>query len=496
MGGAPDYGGEGRRRPLHSIDRGILTYKSRNQYSAPFQSNFQFSSTRAVAESKAVKSWLGLALGSLLLGGILSLLVLMGRVPFVNQLLEDPLFAKKALVIHVNLTLGSWSFAFFTALYLLIPGGNRGKAAMFFAAAGIAAITVSGFMLGAAPILSNYFPVLDHPLFFVGLSIFFGAIVFTLADGRLFPQGGDNRRLSGGSGLLPDAAKVSLRVAVIIFFLGIATFLVSFFRTEAVSTPFQFFNTIFWGAGHLFQLVNVAVMMSVWLILSAKILGKPVLGHRGAAILFGLHLLPALFSLYFLTGAPAGSLHYQGYVSIMRWGTWPVATILLLIMARSFYRAGKEGRLTRARIQTSTFFGLFWSAALVVLGFVLGAMIGGSNTLIPAHYHATIGAVTIAYMTTAYLLLEHLGMPVPTPRLKKLSIWQPTIFGVGQFIFAGGFAYAGMHGLGRKYFGQEQTIHTLGEYLSLAVTGVGGSLAIIGGGLFLYIAGRCWFQKT
>ncbi|MEE9611081.1 MAG: hypothetical protein V3W19_07505, partial [Desulfatiglandales bacterium] len=119
-----------------------------------------------MTQCKAAKNWLGLALGSLLMGGILSLLLIMERVPFVNRLIEDPLFAEKGLVIHVNLTLGAWNFAFFTALFLMIPGGSRGKMNLVVAILGIVIICVSGFMPGAEPILSNYFPVLDHPLFF------------------------------------------------------------------------------------------------------------------------------------------------------------------------------------------------------------------------------------------------------------------------------------------------------------------------------------------
>ena len=51
-------------------------------------------------------------------------------------------------------------------------------------------------------------------------------------------------------------------------------------------------------------------------------------------------------------------------------------------------------------------------ALLSVAGFVLGASIRGSSTLIPAHYHASIGAVTIGYMAITYRLLARHGYGV------------------------------------------------------------------------------------
>jgi heme/copper-type cytochrome/quinol oxidase subunit 1 len=121
-----------------------------------------------------------------------------------------------------------------------------------------------------------------------------------------------------------------------------------------------------------------------------------------------------------------------------------------------------------------------------LLGFSLGALIRGSTTMIPAHYHAAIGAVTVAFMAVAYPLLEALGVRVRShARAERLATLQPALFGIGQSVFALGFALAGARGMGRKVYGAEQQVSDLAHTVGLAVMGLGGLCAIAGGVLFL-----------
>ena len=48
------------------------------------------------------QGWFLLAVGSLVLAGLLSLLLVVGRLPFLGWLFTDPLFFKRALVVHVD----------------------------------------------------------------------------------------------------------------------------------------------------------------------------------------------------------------------------------------------------------------------------------------------------------------------------------------------------------------------------------------------------------
>jgi heme/copper-type cytochrome/quinol oxidase subunit 1 len=134
-------------------------------------------------------------------------------------------------------------------------------------------------------------------------------------------------------------------------------------------------------------------------------------------------------------------------------------------------------------------------AGLCVLGFVLGALIQGSNTMVPAHYHASIGAVTAAFMTVTYVLLAPLGLRLPEGRLGRWAAWQPALFGVGQMVFAVGFGMAGAAGAARKAYGSEQAIRSTQEWVGLFVMGVGGLVAVAGGILFLTILAVAWRHR-
>jgi hypothetical protein len=171
----------------------------------------------------------------------------------------------------------------------------------------------------------------------------------------------------------------------------------------------------------------------------------------------------------------------------MRWTIFPVVLIVLGLGIRHVVRhhagrpAGGDWRLT----------GLAGSATLTVLGFVLGSLIRGSSTLVPGHYHCAIGAVTLALMTAAYdfcTLVAPAGARTPVLRWTRLQL---LLFGGGQAVFGLGFALAGAYGLGRKQYGVEQHVRSLGEYLGLGVMGLGGLVAVAGGLFFLAVMLRC-----
>jgi heme/copper-type cytochrome/quinol oxidase subunit 1 len=140
--------------------------------------------------------------------------------------------------------------------------------------------------------------------------------------------------------------------------------------------------------------------------------------------------------------------------------------------------------------------GFLASAGLTLLGWILGALIRGSTTVIPAHYHASIGGVTVSFMALAYPLLEAVGVPARESRFaERWAPRQPALFGIGQSVFAVGFALAGAHGMGRKLYGSEQHARTFGQTLGLGVMGLGGLIAISAGVLFLTIVVRAWLAR-
>jgi len=72
----------------------------------------------------AARGWFLLAIGSLVLAGLLSLMLVIGRLPFLGWLFTDPLFFKRALVVHVDLAIVVW-FQAGTLAFLGLALGSR-----------------------------------------------------------------------------------------------------------------------------------------------------------------------------------------------------------------------------------------------------------------------------------------------------------------------------------------------------------------------------------
>ena len=70
--------------------------------------------------------------------------------------------------------------------------------------------------------------------------------------------------------------------------------------------------------------------------------------------------------------------------------------------------------------------GVAVSVALTLLGFLLGAAIRGSNTIVPAHYHAAVGGVTVSFMSAALVLLGAVSASAPRARRRAAGV-QPLL---------------------------------------------------------------------
>ncbi|RMI19348.1 MAG: hypothetical protein D6681_03030, partial [Calditrichaeota bacterium] len=246
-----------------------------------------------------------------------------------------------------------------------------------------------------------------------------------------------------------------------------------------------YYETLFWGAGHVLQFVNVAGMISVWCVLAYQLTGRDCLTPRATRIAFTLLLLPTGYAPIIAYRVPEAGVYHLQFTRLMQFGIFPAVLLFIALMgipiARFLRRTG-----------TTTLWhspwGLGWitSAALTLVGFILGALIRTSNTLVPAHYHASIGGVTVAYMAVSFRLLQRFEVPMPLPRFNWLSRWQPALFGLGQIVFAVGF---GMAGMGRKLYGIEQIIQTPSQFIGLSLMVIGGLLAVVGGVLFVWYVG-------
>lgn len=426
----------------------------------------------------AARGWFALAVGSLVLAGLLSLMLVIGRLPFLGWLFTDPLFFKRALVVHVDLAIVVWFQAGTLAFLGLAVGPRLARgwtaAALALATTGVLGLLVGALMPGAQPVLANYVPVIDHPVFFGGLvSWFAGAGLFCVLA-IAAPARTDDRALEPG-------AVIALRTAAATNLLAILTFAGAWVTTPKAH-PSVYYELVFWGGGHVLQAANVAAMLGLWLHLVARWTGRAALSPAPTAVLLALLVLPQAVMPYLAFGGTTATQYFPMATHLMRWTLFPVVLVVLgvLIVHVRRQRAGLDWRDFRAA-------GLVGSVTLTLLGFILGAMIRGSSTLVPGHYHCAIGAVTLALMAAAYDFTAATAAPGRTPAPARRARLQLLLFGGGQAVFGLGFALAGAYGLGRKQYGAEQDVRSLGEYLGLGVMGLGGLVAVAGGVLFLAV---------
>jgi cytochrome c oxidase subunit 1 len=441
---------------------------------------------------------MGLAIGSLLLAGCFSLLLVIGRIPGLAEWVSDPQFFKRCLVLHVDLALIVWFFAFAAALYSLLPA-DRASHSIFrfgFAAAcvGVLAMTGGTMIPRTAPVLANYVPVIDNAVYVAGVTVFFGGLLLCFVNERLFVRAPEDSPQAAASvwepfRVTPDVA-TALKTTALAYVVAMTTFAVSWAATPRELEAKAYYELVFWGGGHVLQVANVAAMLAVWLLLLSSLLKSSVLSPKAARVLFALLLAPHLIGPLLTLNGTVSSTYRLGFTRLMQFGIAPVVVIVLGICLRRLWRAWRAGVIGKADLRDARLMGFAASAALTITGFLMGAAIRNSNTMIPAHYHASIGAVTVAFMAISYLLLKPLGFPLPSARLAQVIPWQLALFGFGQVIFAIGFALGGMHGLSRKAYATEQHLRSAGELIGLGVMGLGGLIAVAGGLLFLLLMVR------
>lgn len=438
----------------------------------------------AVEARTQVKRWLALAVGSLLIAGVLALVLVIGRLPPLDALFTDPLFFRRALVVHVDLAIVVWFLGFFATLWFLLPTTRRisplSRVAPIVAWSGLLMMIVTALFPGVAPILANYVPVLDDPLFLTGLVLFGTSLLASVLDWRM------STSAEAAPSFIPPAARPGLRAGGLALLMAAFTFIAAAWTTPTTLPADAYYEELVWGGGHVLQFVSVAAMLAVWLTLLTPVTGSP-LSRKVTAILFFLLVLPTCIApLMADTRAPGTRLFFT---RLMELGIFPVVTLFLVACAIAIKRT--PGAMRDPRV-----WGFVTSAALTIAGFILGASIDGSNTMVPAHYHASIGAVTAAFMTVTHPLIAHLGLSSSSPKSQRVARWQPVVFGVGQLAFALGFGFAGAAGALRKTYGAEQAGSSLEQTVGLVVMGVGGFVAVVGGIAYLALVIGAWRRHS
>lgn len=420
--------------------------------------------------TRLARAWLWLGVMALIGSGLLAVLLVLSRTPGIQDVFPLKDLFRAALVVHVDLSVAVWFMAF--AAVIWSAAGSAGLAWMGWGGFGLAALgtalmSVSPFFPDAEPVLNNYIPVLNQPLFFVSIWTFGAGLSLTVLRALLttWPQP-----------FLAEPLRLGAFLGAVAAFLSLGAFVWSWAMVPWIEGVI-YYEVVFWGGGHTLQFQHALLMVVAWLWIATRLGSPSVASARALSFLFLVAALPLLLvpAIYLLV--PAGSLpHMELFAKLMLWGH-PYMGPLILLGAVSLWAL-------RGRPADPAKSALLASFTLFALGGVLGYLIQGVNVVIPAHYHGSTVGVTLAFMGLAYVLLPTLGFGRAEGRM---AIWQPYVYGAGQLIHVLGLAWSGGYGVQRKVAGAEQMLTTLPQKVGMGMMGLGGLIAVIGGLMFVLV---------
>lgn len=411
-------------------------------------------------------AWLTLATASVAVAGLFAILLALARVPALGRLFPGAEFYRVALTLHVDLSQWVWFMAFASMLWSLVSVRSPAAAdwlALALACSGALAMASTPLFGPVAPVMSNYLPVLDSPVFMAGLLAYGLAVLLkaglALCDGF--------RTSAPGAG---PVARFGLALAGGCVCAAFALLTWSHCSVAYGLSGHAYFEHLFWAAGHVWQFVLTTLMGVCWI---GLVPARHAPAQRHLGMLLALGAAPALVALVFpLFVSPGSTAYFASFTQLMRWTSWEVPMLLGLLLAVRVWRAGDS---------LPAGFGL--SLLLFVSGLLLGAAIGAQTTLVTAHYHGTVGAVTLVFMAFTYRVMPVLDLDAPPSHRVR---WQLGLYGWGILLMMAGLAGAGLMGAPRKLPGNlsfELNIETFSRLL----LGIGGTLAMIGILMFAYL---------
>lgn len=433
-----------------------------------------------------LRAWGLLATGSLAIAGIFAVLVAASRVPGSQKLIPWPVeFFGKGLVVHVTFSFVVWFLAVFALLASLAThrlaaegyGALRlqwlGRLGLLLVGLSFPLLLVPAFIDGSVASLNNYVPVIAHPVSEVGLVVLYvgvlGPVVRLLA----------NEPWSAGT---RDPLVLAVAAGSVIYVAAMAAILTALVQTAGKAGHGKVYEEIFWGGGHILQFLNALLMLTAWVVLAHKALGRGVL--RGNVLIAAalLLVLPALsgLALYAWHGSFTAELR-MGFTKLQYALAPPTLLVAAALLSGIAGAWRHNGRLPWGE---PAFLALVLSPVVFGVGGILGLFVDGADTRTPAHYHGVIAGVNLAFMGLFLAWLLPLAGREATTRLSRLRA-EIVLFGLGQLVACIGLFVAGGYGAPRKVAGAAQGLADVAR-LGMYLNGIGALIAVVGGVMFIW----------
>ncbi len=425
-------------------------------------------------------AWMQAAVIALLLSGVFVILIVASRTPGVSSLFPYENFFHLAIVAHVDFSVLVWFGAFSAILWTLASrplAAIAGWGSLIVMAMGSLMLAIAPFQQGQA-IMSNYVPVLDNALFLGGLAVFGLGLLISAMRSMVNPLPASGQPAEEG------VMRFGVHTGVIALVLSFGALIWSFLAMPEYLFGPQYYEVLFWGGGHILQFAWVQFMLVAWLWLASSSGIRIPLSPRLVMAFLLAGVIPAFLAvwgyLYFEVGSPG---HRTFFIWLMAAGGGLASGPIGLALLIGWWKSEPAKNMTESALRA----GLIFSIALFGFGGALGFLITDSNTMVPAHYHGCIVAITLTFMMLALHLLPKFGFRSAS---LKMMLALPWIYGTGQFLHVIGLAFSGGHGVQRKTAGADQMLETIAQLGGMIVMGIGGLVAIIGGVLFLVAFGQ------
>jgi hypothetical protein len=417
-------------------------------------------------------AWVWTGVAALAVGGVFSILLVLARTPAVQEYVPFKDFFHTALVVHVDLTVLAW-FMSVTCLWwhMLTRAGMLivQRFALGCFVIGVLCMSLAPFASrDAGPLMNNYVPVLQQPVFFLALGFWFSSLLLQSSAALLSIRPWQDKSLMSFLGWA--SALITLTSLI-------ATVLSHRFMPHGLA-PEAYFEKLFWAGGHLLQISHTHVLLLCWAALALALgwtlewsrpWAKPLIALVTASV--PLSLIP--FGIWPLN-MPGFQLYYTWHMIVLG-AAYLLPFVLLLIIWRANNREKVQIGLLPLRNS------LYASIMLFGAGGIIATMIREVDVTIPAHYHGSIVGISIACMGFFYAILPALGRVPVTGRMGR---WQPWVYGTGQLMHISGLFISGGYEVARK---TTESYAQLGAKIGMGIMGAGGLVAIIGGLMFVWL---------
>jgi hypothetical protein len=309
------------------------------------------------AARRNTTAWLMLGLISLVAAGVFSILLVMARTPGIQEVVPFIDFFRVALVVHVTLSVLIWLLAISAAFWSLgatteQPWWDRMSFAL--SATGTMVIIVCPFLGAGDPLMNNYVPILQHPLFYWGLGLF-AAGIFSHLVRALLGRPRIAARLDG-----TGALQFGITLSTLLTGFSIIAVFASWRALPADMDGQIYFEFLFWGGGHVIQFSYTLLMMIAWVVLAFASGGRFELTPRLTLVFLIFLALPVITVPFMYLAHDVTSIgHRLAFTELMKYGGLSCLPLGLAVTA-SLWRARQpegEGRYLRAALLSSV--GLF-----------------------------------------------------------------------------------------------------------------------------------------